>query len=412
MRRINIKYHLLLGLLSSTCLIFVTTACRNISKPLCSGDSKAVQRNQTTTTVFEAGKDGYKVYRIPAIIRCANQDLLAFCEARQGGDASEIDLVLKRSKDHGKTWGDLQVVQESDDFKSIIQDQNTSITIGNPAPVVDMLDPANTGRIWLPFTLENDRVFVTYSDDNGHTWAERKEITKDVKLDSWGWYATGPVHSIQIQKGLHRGRLVIPVDHRLGEDGKDRGALGAHVVFSDDHGQSWQLGAVDNTYEDGINANETTVVELGGGVLYFNTRDHQGEAPGTRGESWSFDGGGSFKTRQSEWKTFQPASEILDPPVVQCSLLRLSTGMIVFSGPDENGPSGPGRSDLRLRFSQDEANNWQDGRLIHIGPAAYSDMVQTDDGLLGVLFENGDATGKNAYQRISFARVPFGLIRG
>jgi len=152
-------------------------------------------------------------------------------------------------------------------------------------------------------------------------------------------------------------------------------------------------------------------VELGGGVLYFNTRDHQGEAPGTRGESWSFDGGGSFKTRQSEWKTFQPASEILDPPVVQCSLLRLSTGMIVFSGPDENGPSGPGRSDLRLRFSQDEANNWQDGRLIHIGPAAYSDMVQTDDGLLGVLFENGDATGKNAYQRISFARVPFGLIR-
>ncbi len=37
-----------------------------------------------TTTVFEA-RDGYPVYRIPAVIRAANGDLLAFCEARRVG---------------------------------------------------------------------------------------------------------------------------------------------------------------------------------------------------------------------------------------------------------------------------------------------------------------------------------------
>ena len=43
-------------------------------------------------TVFQNGDDGYKLFRIPAIVTASNGDLLAFCEARQGGGLSEIDL--------------------------------------------------------------------------------------------------------------------------------------------------------------------------------------------------------------------------------------------------------------------------------------------------------------------------------
>ena len=236
--------------------------------------------NSSTATVFQSGSDGYKVFRIPAVVQAMNGDLLSFCEARQGGDASEIDLVMKRSTDGGKTWGELQVVQESDDFLKSYPDKTADITIGNPAPVVDLLSPTSAGRILMPFTLENDRVFVTHSDDHGATWSTPKEITSDVKKEKWGWYATGPVHSIQIQRGPHRGRLVVPCDHRVGEDGKDDGQLGAHAIISDDHGQTWRLGAVDQTYEDGLNANETTVVELADGSLYFNTRDQNGSEVG------------------------------------------------------------------------------------------------------------------------------------
>lgn len=360
-------------------------------------------------SVFEAGQDGYKVFRIPALIRAENGDLLAFCEARQGGDASEIDLVLKRSPDGGKTWGALEIVQESDDFLSLYGEEAPAITIGNPAPVVDRLDPVHPGRIWLPFTLENDRVFVTYSDDHGKTWTPRREITKDVKLDGWGWYATGPVHSIQIQKGPHRGRLVIPTDHRLEDDGEDRGANGAHVVYSDDHGKTWKLGAIDDTYEDGLNANETTVVELNDGTLYFNTRDQNGKAPGTRGEAWSADGGITFDSREKDWKQFRPVIEVLDPPVVQAALLRVSDDLLLFSGPDSDGPSGEGRSDLRIRYSTDEAESWQDGPLIHTGPAAYSDMVMVTEDTVGVLFEAGE---KGTYESIRFATLKASEIQG
>lgn len=370
-----------------------------------------------SVTVFRNG-DGYNAYRIPALIKAANGELLAFCEAREGGDASQIDLVLKRSSDGGRTWSGLEMVQAAKEFVDLFEDAPPPITVGNPAPVVDHLDPQHPGRIWLPFTLENDRVFVTCSDDHGRSWAPRREITSDVKRESWGWYATGPVHSIQLQQGPHRGRLVIPADHRLGDGGADRGPNGAQVLYSDDHGHTWKLGAIDDTYHDGLNANETTVVELSNGRLYFNTRDQHGDAPGTRGEAFSSDGGRTFDPPAARGYTaFEPASKVLDPPVVQCALLRASFDpndpaghLILFSGPDENGPSGQGRSDLRLRWSSDEARTWNDGPLLHVGPAAYSDMAMLDHAHVGVLYEAG-TEGTKRYDRIDFQSVALGSIR-
>ncbi|MCA9183944.1 MAG: exo-alpha-sialidase, partial [Planctomycetales bacterium] len=143
--------------------------------------------------------------------------------------------------------------------------------------------------------------------------------------------------------------------------------------------------------------------------LYFNTRDQNGQAAGTRGEAVSSDGGQSWQPHTtSGYRVFSPAPAVLDPPVVQCALLRFAStldgakgNMILFSGPDENGPSGPGRSDLRLRYSVDEALTWHDGPLIHQGPAAYSDMVRLDAERIGILFECGPENGKKC-NRIEF----------
>lgn len=359
--------------------------------------------------VYRRGEAGYQVFRIPAMVRAANGDLLAFCEARQGGDASEIDLVCRRSTDGGKSWGDIQVVLESDDFQSLYPDK--AITLGNPAPVVDLLAPKHPGRIWLPFTIENDLVCVTFSDDHGKTWAAHRDITYVAKLKDWGWYATGPIHSIQLQTGPHRGRLVIPCDHRIGRPGADEGANGAHAVLSDDHGATWRIGAVDDSYEDGLNANETAVVELADGRLYFNTRDQHGPAPGTRGGAISRDGGQTFwPSEQDGYHAFAPSRGVLDAPVVQCSLLRAeladngNQNLLLFCGPDDSGPTGKGRSDLRIRWSIDEADSWHDGPMLHVGPAAYSDMVRLGPGNYGVLFEAGDL-GAGTYDSIRFATI-------
>src|SRR5690349_14692595 len=60
----------------------------------------------TKTNIFEAGVDGYKLYRIPGIVATAKGTLLAYCEARKSdkGDWGHIDIVLRRSSDGGATW--------------------------------------------------------------------------------------------------------------------------------------------------------------------------------------------------------------------------------------------------------------------------------------------------------------------
>ena len=69
--------------------------------------------------VFISGKEGYKSFRIPAIVQTPKGDLLAFCEGRvnHAGDFGHIELVMKRSKDNGATWSKLQVVARNGELQ-------------------------------------------------------------------------------------------------------------------------------------------------------------------------------------------------------------------------------------------------------------------------------------------------------
>src|SRR6187401_3058994 len=146
------------------------------------------------TDVFSAGSEGYHTFRIPALVVTKKGTLLAICEGRKTGrgDHGDLDLVLKRSTDNGQTWGKLELIYE--------EGGEAKVTIGNPCPVVDR----DTGVIWLPFTRENDKVFMTSSSDDGQTWTRPREITANVKAADWNWYATGPGNGIQLIHGEHK----------------------------------------------------------------------------------------------------------------------------------------------------------------------------------------------------------------
>ena len=348
----------------------------------------------TINTVFTAG-EGYPVYRIPAIIKAANGDLLAFCEGRSSySDGGDIDLVMKRSTDNGATWGNLQLVHE--------EGGTAPITIGNPAPVLD----ATTGHVHLLFTRENDTVFHMKSTDHGATWSTPTEITSNVKLPDWGWYATGPCHGIQLTRGSQAGRLVIPANHRVGTNGSDSGAFGAQIIYSDDHGATWQMSAYADA-ASGAAPNETTLVELNtpgiaddtgtGSHIYINSRDYGSDA-GNRSEAYSGDGGNTYTTAYDGNSHFVT-------PICQGSLVRFSatdqggaSNRIIFSS-----PNGSSRSNGSLWMSSDESVTWSQPKQLYDGLFAYSDMVKTADDNLGVLFETGDSTG--GYKFIKFIRV-------
>jgi len=64
------------------------------------------QPSLETMELFDAGKGGYKLYRIPGIVVTRKGALLAYCEARKTGksDWDTIDIMLRRSVDNGRTW--------------------------------------------------------------------------------------------------------------------------------------------------------------------------------------------------------------------------------------------------------------------------------------------------------------------
>ena len=321
--------------------------------------------------VFTSGSEGYHTYRIPGIVLTGEGTLLAFCEGRKTGrgDHGDLDLVLRRSSDGGKTWQPMQLVYE--------EGGTAKITIGNPCPVVDR----KTGTIWLPFCRDNDRVFITKSSDDGRSWAEPVEITPHVKKPEWGWYATGPGHGIQ----LTGGRLLVPCDCRDSKGSGDWGKRGrSHVFYSDDHGATWKLGGVT---EAGMN--ECEVVELADGALLLSMRQYLG--PRQRAFSRSTDGGMSWSKPEHHPQVHCP---VCQSSIRRYSLPPQQKNRILYSG-----PGGPGRSHMTVRLSYDEGKTWPVAKVIHEGSAAYSDLVVLGDGTIGCLYE------RDNYGKITFARL-------
>lgn len=353
-------------------------------------ESKADSDPIRETIVFESGQEGYHTFRIPAIVRAGNGDLLAFAEGRRfsRSDTGDIDLILRRSGDQGRTWGPLQIVADHSDD-----------TVGNPVPIVD----ARTGRVLL-LTTRNDgadtqheiqggtsndtrTVWIQHSDDHGATWSVSREITGQVKDSSWRWYATGPGHGIQLQRGDRAGRLIAPVTY----SGPSVSAAG--VIYSDDGGVTWQLGGVVRAPTHGARPSESSALELTDGQIYLNSRNRSPRQPG-RAEAYSDDAGATFMN-------VGEAEELIDP-VVQGSTVRLSAtdrgdavDRLLFSNPADLER----RIKMTVRSSFDETQTWSRGRLVHAGPSAYSDLVRIDPNQGGLLYENGDRT---PYERISF----------
>jgi len=129
---------------------------------------------------FISGTSGYFCFKIPAMLRTLNGTFIAFAEARRHGcsDFSSTDLVYRRSTDNGRTWGDLQVlVKVPEEDRERLGLCGFPLVIGNIAPVQLRLNsPHHPGRILAPYTRNNFKAWLIYSDDDGVTWQGDREL--------------------------------------------------------------------------------------------------------------------------------------------------------------------------------------------------------------------------------------------
>jgi sialidase-1 len=357
-----------------------------------------INAQNKSVPVYVSGIEGYKSFRIPAIIKAPNGDLLAFCEGRVNGagDYGNIKIVLKRSSDKGKTWSPLQLVASND-----------SLQAGNPAPVVDLTDPRfPQGRIFLFYNTGNGHemelrkgkghrdVFYKTSIDKGKSWSEPTDITTQVNRinqpeinplwkfkEDWRTYANTPGHAMQFENGKYKGRIYVAANHSSGDPKPELRDYQTHGYFTDDHGATFHLS--ETVPFEG--SNESTAAELSDNSLMMNSRNQTGKY---RVVSLSKDGGETWDT------TF--VDHNLPDPICEGSLLNIGTkkgkSVLAFCNNDDTNS----RDSLTLRISFDDGKTWKKKFLIDPKNTGYSDIEKISKKKIGVLYE------ANGYKEIRF----------
>jgi len=347
---------------------------------LCSG----VQAQERI--LFTSGDLGYKCFRIPALVQWEGGELFAFAEGRKSNcaDFGNVDILMRRSVDSGRTWSPVRVLVDNGDLQA-----------GNSTPIIDRLDPRfPEGRLLLFYNtgtateydtrmgLGKRRGYVIASSDHGEHWSAPQEIlSENPDLDQRTW-AFAPGHGMQFNEGIYAGRLFVPANRSVGGPKEGFRDYQAYGLYSDDHGKTWK-----ESKDLGVpSSNESMGVPLGAESLLLTVRI-QNQGVKRKQMAISRNGGERWDTT---W--LAPA---LTTPMCQSSILS-HQGQFYLLGPADTNA----RKQLTLWSSQDGLE-WKVTRELYPGSCAYSDMASFSDQGLYIFYERND------YTEIVFDRVIF-----
>lgn len=338
--------------------------------------------------VRQHGDDGIYAYRIPGLVTTPAGTLLGVYDVRHRTslDLQEnIDIGLSRSTDGGRTWEPMRIIMDMGCWGGLPEAQNG---IGDPSILVD----DRTGEVFVVAAwthgLGNDRAWTAVGDgyepietaqlmlassrDDGRTWSEPRNLTRQIKQPHWNFTLQGPGRGITMRDGT----LVFPIQYI-----DSTRVPNAGVMYSLDHGATWHTHGHART-----NTTESQVAEVAPGVLMLNMRDNRRT-------------GRAVCTTRDMGRTWveHPSSGALREPVCMASLLHvpasenvLGRDLLLFSNPDTT----KGRNHLTIKASLDGGDTWSAEHALLLDEEenwGYSCLSMIDSETVGILYEASTA---------------------
>ena len=374
-----------------------------------------VSLGQDRHEIFTTLSDMDVPYRIPAIAALQDGSLICVADYRWSGadiglvKDGRIDLMMRISRDNGKTWEDAFPLIEG---KGAQSGDFMNVAYGDPCIVADrgsskVLIMSCAGNVSFRDGTRglHQGIARFYSKDGGRNWSKPDDISESIyRLFDKGRF--GPARSMFIASGrifqsryIRKGRyyrLYCAVLQQI-----ENGDRMNFVLYSDNFGQSWKvLGGVDNPpIEKG--ADEAKVEELPDGSILISSRtDRNGRnfnifrftnarrAEGRWGKMAhsGIENGGVHSERNA------CNGELMSVPVTRTSDGKRMHLLL------QSLPLGPGRRNVGIYYKAlDNDDIWSspeklaadwDGpfRVTELG-SAYSTMVLQPDSSIGFLYE-------------------------
>ena len=354
--------------------------------------------------------DGVNTYRIPGLTTTKNGTLIALYDARKTMSRDlqgDIDIAINRSLDGGATWQPLQIVLDMKQWgglpekfngvsdANILVDEVTGdifvaglwmygLLDGTTGKFIEGLN--NSSTLWQHqwssrgsqpgFDVkETSQFMITRSSDNGATWSEPINITRQVKLEEWWLFCPAPGHGITLTNGT----LVMPTQGRDAD-----GTPFSNFIYSNDRGTTWKSC---NPAYSGVN--ECMAVELTDGSIMLNMRDG-------RNKNNTLINGRVISTTTdmgNTWTEHPTSRKTLIEPTCMASLHKhyytykgIKKSVLLFSNPN----SISNRNNITLKVSFDDGMTWPSEKWILLDQNSgrgYSCITSVDENTIGILYE-------------------------
>ena len=352
--------------------------------------------------VRSAGDDGVNAYRIPGLVTTRKGTLVGVYDIRHANSRDlqgDIDIGVSRSTDGGRTWGPMIVAMDMGPWGGLPEELNG---VGDPCILLDEVTGdllvfaawthgGEAGKAaWFaagsgfePATTP--QLMMVRSTDDGLTWSEPVNLTRQVKQEAWNFTFQGPGRGITMDDGT----LVVPFQHQ--EPEPDR-TPAAGIMYSTDRGLTWQVHEPAKS-----NTTESQVAEIASGELMLNMRDNRKT-------------GRAVYTTRDLGRTWTPhvSDGQLVEPVCMASLLKvkasensLGQDILLFSNPADPKQ----RKNITVQMSLDGGRSWTRKCLLDEGEGwGYSCLTMIDKGTVGILYESSQA-------HMTFQAIPLADIR-